>query len=373
MPPVVWVENSTEFSSLCQSWRKVDFLAIDTEFERRTTYYPILALLQIFDGQKIYLIDPKQVDCNDDFRQLCCQPELVKIMHSAKEDLQVLFFSWQCRFENLFDTQVAYSFATGENSLGYAGLVEKVTGAQLAKDATQSDWLARPLSDVQLDYAAKDVFYLPKIYQELLLMLSDKPYYSYFLLECSELCNQVGKSFDQEQDYRQAKEVWRLRNTQLNRFKRLYNWREETSVSENRTRNHLFKDPQLVQIAMLKNVNRRTLQSITGVHPKSVRLYGEKIANLLQQDEYDSQQPIQPILNPRDLVMLKSLTNQFISENEVVAKQYSLNPLILMSKRQIRKVAYSYLTGESFPDIWYGWRGDLLRPSFDLIFSQLNT
>lgn len=373
MPPIIWVENSAEFLSLCTNWMQAEYLAIDTEFERRTTYYPILALLQIFDGQQIYIIDPKQVECNQQFRDICCDPEIVKIMHSAKEDLEVLLYSWQCHFDNLFDTQVAHTFVTGENALGYANLVEKFTGIKLSKDATQSDWLARPLAPNQLDYAAKDVFYLPQIYRQLVTKLEGKSFNKYFLLECRDLCLQAEKLFDPETGFRQAKEVWRLKGAQLNRFRRLYNWREETAVSENRSRNHLLKDPQLVQIAMLNKVNRRALQSISGVHPKSIRLYGEKLASVAQQDEYDSQQEIKPVLNPRDVPKLKSLTSEFTAMTGKIAQQFDLDSLILMSKRQLRKVAYSYLTGETFPDFWNGWRGTLLKPDFDHIFSQYST
>ena len=163
-PEVKWIDDNQTFAGLAQSWRSLPYLALDTEFERRTTYYPKFALLQIYDGQSIYLIDPLKVECCDAFRELMADPQVDKILHSVKEDLEVLFYSWQCQLQGLFDTQVAYAFTNGEASMGYARMVAEMCDITLAKEATQSDWLKRPLSAVQLDYAAKDVLYLPFIY-----------------------------------------------------------------------------------------------------------------------------------------------------------------------------------------------------------------
>ncbi len=163
----MFVDSSEELKKIVKEWLKLEWLAVDTEFERRTTFYAKLALVQIYDGRQIYLIDPFEVDCPLELRKVFESPAVIKIFHSSKEDLEVLYTAWDCRIQGLFDTQVANSFLTGEISLGYAKITEIVTGIFVDKQETTSDWVKRPLGEKQLDYAAKDVLYLPEIYQVL--------------------------------------------------------------------------------------------------------------------------------------------------------------------------------------------------------------
>lgn len=372
-PDVKWVDNQKEFNSIVQSWVNVKYLAIDTEFERRTTYYPILALLQIFDGESVYLLDPLKVECTDTFRSICENANIIKIMHSAKEDLEVFFYSWNCQFNGLFDTQVAYAFDSGEISVGYAALVEQLCDEQLSKEETQSNWLARPLSKTQLEYAAKDVIYLPDLYQKLNAKLELKPYLKWFQYECDEMCNHVLHQPDYQSDYRQAKEVWRLDGEQLGVFKLLYQWREETAIKENRTRNHIIRDAQLVQLAGLMPQTKSDFYKIKDLHPKSIRLYSEAMIGIIEHFKNTNSTPLIPVPNPRDLPYFNQLSHSFSKVVEEVAKNNQISANVLASKRLTRKLTFSYLAKEEFPSLWSGWRATLLKPQFDQIFSQLKT
>ncbi|WP_444998258.1 ribonuclease D [Aliikangiella sp. IMCC44359] len=372
-PDVKWVDSQREFNSIVQSWINTKYLAIDTEFERRTTYYPILALLQIFDGDKVYLFDPLKIECTDAFRSICENANIIKIMHSAKEDLEVFFYSWNCRFNGLFDTQVAFAFDSGEISVGYAALVEQLCNESLSKEETQSNWLARPLSKTQLDYAAKDVIYLPGLYQKLNAKLVIKPYLKWFQYECDEMCDYALHQPDYKFDYRQAKDVWRLNGEQLGLFKLLYQWREETAIKENRTRNHIVRDPQLVQLVVLMPQIKNDFYKVKDLHPKSIRLYSEAIIEIVNGFKSANNAPLITVPNPRDLPYFNQLSHSFTKAIEGVAKSNQITANVLASKRLTRKLAFSYLAKEAFPNVWSGWRAKLLKPQFDQIFSQLKT
>ena len=311
-PSVVWINDSVSFANLADKWLDVSMLAIDTEFERRTTYYPILALVQIFDGETVYLIDPLKVECPDSFRSICQNDKIVKVMHSAREDLEVFYYSWGCRFKGLFDTQVAYAFNSGEISKGYAGLVEALCRVLLDKQATQSNWMLRPLSDKQLDYAAKDVLYLPKIYLQLSRSLADKTFNHLFKLECEELCTLAIKSPDYAKDYREAKDVWRLNKKQLSLFKQLYQWREETAIKDDRTKNHILRDPQLVQVAISQPKSKTALQKIEDFHPRAFRLYYQEILDIVSRFNAEPSDEANCVANPRDVSQLNLLSDNFL-------------------------------------------------------------
>lgn len=375
--PKVWVEDDDTFEALALSWLNCQVLSIDTEFERRTTYYPLLALVQIFDGQKVYLIDPLKVSCPDNFRVICADQSITKIMHSCREDLEVLYHTWGCNIIGLFDTQIAYAFIEGEVSIGYASLVNKLCQVVIDKQETQSDWMLRPLSETQISYAAKDVLFLPELYSQLVSCLEQASLSKLFTTECDELALMVINKPDYRVDYRQAKDVWMLDSHSLYLFKQLYQWREETAIKTNRTKNHLFRDGQLVLIAKYKPQNRSEIRRIEGIHPRSLRIYYDDIAQIIKNYKEDQSSPkphpeLIPIPNPRDIVDLKLLTERLVSIVKQEAKKIGIATNILASKRVVKKVAYAMLTKEPMPLSWSGWRGKKLSPLFQSAAAPMN-
>jgi len=336
-------------------------LAIDTEFERRTTYYAKLALLQIHDGDAIYLIDPLTTDCPESLRTVFADPKITKILHSSKEDLEVLYTSWNCKVNGLFDTQVAYSFMHQELSIGYAKLVEEMTGIFVSKGETNSDWLKRPLSDRQLNYAAKDVLYLIDIFNQLKSQISNKSYFKFFQAECDEYCEGAYTKMESLADYRDAKDVSQLDETDLSLFKILFDWREKTAKKDDRTKNHIIKDQGLVQLTKMKALSTNQLKAITELHPRSVRLYAKEWFDIISNWQSSERTSLPVVPNPRDLKDLNRLSSTLESSVKSVAKENQLSPTLLLSKRLIKKLAYSILTNNLTPVQWQGWRKELLE------------
>jgi len=357
---VVFVNSSAELEEVVREWLKLEWLAVDTEFERRTTFYAKLALVQIYDGQNIYLIDPFEVDCPRELKKVFESPSVIKIFHSSKEDLEVLYTAWNCRIQGLFDTQVANSFLTGEISLGYAKITEIVTGIFVDKQETTSDWVKRPLGEKQLDYAAKDVLYLPEIYQILKNKITDKNYYQYFQVECQEYTQQAIERVESFADYREAKDAWRLNGKDLSLFQVLFDWRELTARADNRTRNHIIKEPELVELAEVKPVSVEQIKQLLHLHPRSIRLYAATWIAIIE--KWQQAEPIEliPILNPRDISGLKKVIDQISKIVDRVADEKKIAKTLLFSKRLIRKLAFSTATKSKMPMQWSGWRKNLL-------------
>ena len=143
-----------------------DILVLDTEFVRTRTYYANLGLIQAYDGKRLALIDPVSITDLSGFWQLLSNPNIVKLVHSCSEDLEVFAHYGQCQPTPLFDSQLAASVAGLGHGLGYAKLVEMCLDVSLDKGESRTDWLKRPLSDAQLQYAANDVYYLYQLYPE---------------------------------------------------------------------------------------------------------------------------------------------------------------------------------------------------------------
>lgn len=162
-----YIETIEDLSFLNKELLDRPYLGVDTEFRRTTKENMRLALLQINDGEEIYLIDAVRIDNPENVCDFLISDTVTKIFHSCKEDLEAVY-SWTGRImENLFDTQLANAFIDGQYSIGYQGLVEERLDIVLDKNETRSNWVRRPLTESQLNYAASDVQYLIHLYKEL--------------------------------------------------------------------------------------------------------------------------------------------------------------------------------------------------------------
>ena len=368
--PVFYIDSQTDFESVSKQWLNLPMLAIDTEFERRTTYFAKLALLQVFDGEAIYLIDPLNLSCTEHFKQVMSSENTVKILHSCKEGLEVLYTEWGCRVKGLFDTQVAYQFINQELSIGYAKLVEILTDDVVDKEQTKSDWTKRPLTNKQLKYAAFDVLYLLRCFKLLNDELVGKSYLPFFEEECKELCVNAVVRADNLSDYRDAKDVWQLNAEQLGLFKALFDWRENVARTDNRTKNHIIRDQGLVEMAQRQPSSVTQIKKINDLHPRSIRLYSEQWLALIETHQNAPAPIVDLVVDPRNVDVNKRFSQQIENIVKQVAKENHLLTTGLLSKRIIRKLGYALITGATPPAAWSGWRKRLLSAPIDRISKQ---
>ena len=158
------IETNEDLDFLNQELLLKPYVGVDTEFRRTSKDNMRLALLQINDGEEIYLIDTTSINNLKDECSFLHSDSVVKIFHSCKEDIEAIY-SWTGKLlVNIFDTQIAEAILGGEYSVSYQGLVEKKLGIKVDKGETRSNWLRRPLTDSQLKYAASDVEFLIDLY-----------------------------------------------------------------------------------------------------------------------------------------------------------------------------------------------------------------
>ncbi len=158
------IDTIDDLSFLNKELSQKPYLGLDTEFRRTTKDNMKLGLLQVNDGDEIYLIDTILIEDPGSNVDFLFSPSVTKILHSCKEDLEAIFAWTKKEMVNIFDTQIANSLLDGDFSIGYQGLVEQEMGIILNKNETRSNWIRRPLSDSQLKYAALDVEYLIYLY-----------------------------------------------------------------------------------------------------------------------------------------------------------------------------------------------------------------
>jgi len=279
---IQWIGDNASLAQHCATWRRLPFVAVDTEFMRVDTFYPIAGLLQVSEGERAYLIDPLLISDWTPFAELLQDTAVIKVLHACSEDLEVFLRLTGSLPTPLFDTQLAAGYLNLGFSMGYSRLVQAVLNIELPKGETRSDWLQRPLSATQVSYAAEDVLHLAEVYAQLKAQLSAEKY-AWVLEDGAELVNNLRRETDPQQAYREAKLAWKLSRQQLAVLQALCAWREEQARVRNQPRNRIIREHSLWPLARTQPDNLVALARIEDMHPKTVRQDGEFILQLIKQ------------------------------------------------------------------------------------------
>ncbi len=360
------IENQQALNALCQQLEKSDVLAIDTEFVRTRTYYPNLGLLQIYNGEILALVDPLAMDDLTPFWQLLTNANIRKVLHACSEDLEVFLTTANCKPVNLIDSQIMMSFLGHGVSMGYAAMVQHFIAVELDKSESRTDWLKRPLTTRQLEYASADVKYLFDIYPKLVTQLTEKKRLNQALEETQKLIDKKFTPVNEECLYLDIKQSWRLNAEQLNRLKHLAKWRYSRAKQRNLPLSFIAKDTTLIALAQRNPRNIGFMLSLEGVEMLDVRHQGKAMLAVLKQAEKDK-----PELYPKPIVRLdqypryKGIYKKVKNFLEQQAKQADLAIEVVASKKQINKFLSWYFKINNAElrsdevDFLQGWRWQL--------------
>lgn len=357
--PVRWVADSDYLTEVVDSLRTSSELAIDTEFVRESTYYPIAGLIQICDRNCCYLVDPVSIESITPLAALLSDTKIVKIMHSCSEDLQLFQHILGVVPRPVFDTQIAAAFVGFGASVGYRKLVETVIGKGLDKSQTRSDWCARPLTSEQLIYAASDVIFLP----EVALCLRDRLKMQGTLCWAEEECDRFitqKSSLSLSDQYRQLPGAWVLDRRQLCVLRLLYEWREELARDKDLPRNWIVSDQTLVEIAGLMPEESADLESIKSIKSRTRKRLADPILALVRQangrSEAELPNRVEPPLSRPVSRKLKELRD-YVGR---CAEEVGIAPELVLRKRDLEEVYRELSSGIRFSDsqspIASGWR-----------------
>ncbi len=365
-----WVDTNERLKQLCAQWSSEKALALDTEFIRTDTFYPIMGLLQIADTQGIYLLDPLAINNKEPLQELWKNTAVVKIIHSCSEDLEVFNRYLEVLPTPLFDTQVAAAFVGIGSSMGYSNLVELLFGDLIPKDETRSDWLQRPLSDAQLNYAALDVVHLLPIYHELTQRLSDQQRLQWVELECAALITKASTSNSVTHHYLRIKSAWKLQPKQLAVLKALCSWRESETRVIDIPRNRLIKDSALFDIAQRLPKTKDQLIELNDVNQRFFSSYGEHclqlIDDVLADDDNYPDRLVAP-LNAEQRKLFKQLKTHVVD----IAEKISMPAEYLVRKKELEEIVrYPQQALLFTPKALKGWREAVITKSLLSILSE---
>lgn len=364
--PIVWVDSDAELATWCTHFATLPVIAIDTEFIRRTTFYPITGLIQISDGESAVLIDPLSINQWQDLISLMTNQNVIKVFHACSEDLEVFDRLLGVIPTPFYDTQVGEAYVSGQWSLSYVKLIMAYRNIEIAKDETRSDWLKRPLTDAQKRYAALDVAYLIDVYHRQLNTLNEKNMLAWSLEDCDAITHQYRLNSNAELNWSNVKSAWRLSPKSLTLLRLLFIWRDKTARAEDVPKGQVIKDRTLWAIAKLFPDSHNTLSRTEEMTGRQHRLYGEHIlkavntVNELSQDEY--QRALEMPL-PSQAGELSKAIKAFVGDK---AKNLGIAPEAALKKKQLDPLVRHLFLGEALnliPPTMTGWRkGEIIDP-----------
>ncbi len=257
---------STEvLAAFCERAAKFDFVTVDTEFLRETTYWPKLCLIQAATDDEAVLIDPLAPDLDlSSFFDLLANPQVVKVFHAARQDIEIFVKLTGQVPANIFDTQIAASVCGFGDSVSYDNLVRSITNVELDKSSRYTDWSARPLSEKQRLYAVADVTHLRDIYRELRKQVNATKRWDWVEDELGVL-----RSIDTY--VIQPDQAWERLKMKINRprdlaaMKKLAAWREKRAQDTDQPRSRVLKDDILFELAQQRPLSPEAFESLRAV------------------------------------------------------------------------------------------------------------
>jgi ribonuclease D len=350
-----WIDDVAALNAWLAPRRRDSVIGLDTEFMRTNTFRAKLALVQINVDGDVAILDSPKLDGHGDLAARLTAPDCICVLHSGSEDLEAMIDVLPHGPANLFDTQIAAGMAGLGFGLSYQKLVAALLGIDLPKAETRSDWLARPLSPAQLEYAAQDVEHLPDIHRMLDEKLAALDRREWLAEDCRRLvervCHPVA-DLQPQRAFRSASE-WPVKQRAM--LRRILLWREANARKLDKPRSWILDDAHALEFASQppKDPNElfersKGLRALRG--PQRAELLDLLHARLLD-DELDAES-IPHSFNSQQRRQLQAWRDSIVA----IAQRENIPEGLLCSRRHLE----SFMTDGVWPAALDGWRKPLL-------------
>ena len=373
------VETESQLLHYCQQIidnPEISWVAIDTEFVRVDTYFSELSLVQIQDclGQTA-IIDPilitESADTASDMHPLraltalLTDPNTLKVFHSARQDIEVLYQLEDKMPVSIFDTQIATLFLKHGEMAGFARVIKEELGIVIDKSQTRTNWHHRPLTPEQIEYALDDVRYLSPLYEQCLKLLTSDQIEAVFQ-DCAAMLDEALYTPAPENAGAKVKGIKAHKAEQLAIVNTLAQWREQFAITENQPKKWVMDDDVITHIAKRPPITMEALYKVPQIKCSSVKAYGarwvELIDEVFQQSPEEWPQPAPKVVSPT--LQEEALLQLCMAYAQQVAIEYHLNLPSLINRNDM----LTFLRQESSKkSLLTGWRNQLIGKDLILI------
>lgn len=345
----LWVETDAALGVLCDRLQTAAWLALDTEFMRERTYYPQLCLVQVATPDVVACVDVLAIEALDPLFALLQDPRITKVLHSARQDLEMFYHLSGRVPAPIFDTQLAASFSGFADQAGYAKVVQALLGVTLEKTHTRADWSLRPLPEAVLQYAADDVRYLCDIYLRLHDDLVVRNRIAWLETQNARLTDPATYRPDPDTAWGRLRGLQRLNARQFAVAKALAAWRERQAMAANLPRQWIIKDALLTDLARRLPTNPESLRTIRGMQDSVTRKHGDALLAIITSAHGDTG----PVQIPERLsAQDEALADALMAIVRIKGAEVGVSPAQLVTRADLEALARDPQDG----GVLQGWR-----------------
>ncbi|MGO2562221.1 MAG: ribonuclease D [Pseudoalteromonas nigrifaciens] len=363
------IETQNQLNTFVEQIKNKPVLAIDTEFMRRRTLYPEVALIQVYDGEHLALIDPLAELSLFDFWQILKDPAVLKVFHSPSEDIEV--FQKYAGFvpTPLFDTQFALQILGEGNCMGFALMVKTLLDIEIDKSESLTNWLQRPLTNKQLEYAAADAYHLLPCFNLIIDSVKAADLFNIVISESELVANKREFQTPDELLYKDIKNAWQLRPHELAILRELAVWRRNKAIRKNLALNFVLKEHNMTEIAKRGPASLNALRQIPGVEAIEVNRSGVEILKCIEQAKALPEEQHPAILKRLiDFPSYKKVAKEIKQKINKVAKEHNIPEDVMASKKQVNqliswnwKLSAAQKEQHIKPDLLSSWRYSFVK------------
>lgn len=348
-----YIDNTADLSALCQELRECSWIALDTEFMREKTYYPQLCLIQLATEDTVACIDPLALDSLEPLLDLLYDSNILKVLHAARQDLEIFHMMRGIPPAPVFDTQLAATLLGHGDQIGYGNLVKETLGVELEKAHSRADWSLRPLTEEQIEYAADDVRYLVRVYLQQREALERSGRLEWLKEDFAALSDPRTFENPPDEAWERIKGVNFLKGVQLAVLQSLAAWREQQAQQSDRPRRWLLKDEVLFDMARHMPDALDKLARIRGLEKGVLDRNGKHWLGLIAQARQTPKEQwprlhIPPKITPEQEAMLDAM----MALLRLRARQNQVSPAALGTRRDLERL----LGNDADCTLLHGWR-----------------
>ncbi len=352
-----YVDTPKRLDDLCERLRGAASLALDTEFLRERTFYAKLCLLQVATEELVACVDPLALPTLNPLLDIIYDPNVVKVMHAARQDLEIFFDLKGELPRPVYDTQIAATLLGFGDQVSYQTLVRDMLGVELEKGHTRTNWEQRPLDSGQISYAQDDVRYLHEIWHRQRRQLIDKGRVDWLDDDFADLADSRNYDRPAEEAWRRIRGIRVLKGVQLAALQELATWREHRAREFDRPRKWVLRDDVLIDLARHMPADVDELAKIRGLDARTRQRVGSDIVHALDRVRSMSQSAW-PSLGFRftPTPSEEAMVDAMMAVVRQCGISNGISPAALASRRDLEQL----ISGKDDQLVMHGWRGRMV-------------
>ncbi|QTD58370.1 ribonuclease D [Acinetobacter towneri] len=365
-----FIHQQKDFENVLALMSQNSIYGLDTEFIKVDTLWPKLGVFQINVNDQVYLLDGTSLNLSAFWEKLFQAQQ--NIFHACGEDIDLIYhYAQQKNLDNVFDTQVGMSFLGHGLQVSYQNALKTMLNVDIDKGQTRSDWLARPLSDEQLNYAANDVLYLMQLADKVQTDLKQNYLLDFAQEDCRNLTQEIGEETPLELLYQDVGN-YRHSRRQLMQLQQLAVWREQMVKALNQPRSFILRNSTMLDLVEKNPKNQFQLSTIKDLRAHIVREHGKTILDLIK---YLPDQLQWPLRMARPIRHSSKEVGENVEQVIQRAVQETQIPKEVLLRKKWLNALYQHVVfhndEQDLPNYLLGWRYELLtKPLIEVLHAD---